>query len=136
MTKKILFIILLILGLATTLLLVTQTTIFRSKASNTDSHLPVKENSYIFASPIQAKADGKEKIRVTVFLLDSQGLGVSKQPVTLKTPSTVQVEILQNYTDDLGKASFNIYSNTLGKFEISASAPNLNLSQKVSLLFL
>ncbi|MFA5025836.1 MAG: Ig-like domain-containing protein [Candidatus Shapirobacteria bacterium] len=136
MTKKMLFIILLILGLTTTLLLVTQTTIFRSSANNTDSHLPIKENSYLFASPIQAKADGKEQIRVTVFLLDSQGLGVSKQIVTLKVPSSIQVEILQGSTDDLGKATFNISSTTLGKFEISASTSTLQLSQKINLLFL
>lgn len=136
MTKKNLLLILLFLGLVTGVLLVTQTTIFKSQASNTDTHQPVKENSYIFASPVQAKADGKEKIRITVFILDSQGLGVSKQNVTIKAPSSAQVETIQNTTDDLGKATFNISSSTLGKVEISASTPSINLSQKISLIFL
>ena len=136
MTKKMLFIILLILGLITTLLLITQTTVFKSRASDTSDQLPVKENSYIFASPIQARADGKEKIRVTVFLLNSQGLGVGKQAVTIKVPSSVQIETLQGLTDDLGKATFNLFSATPGKYEISASTPTLNLSQKINLLFL
>jgi flagellar basal body-associated protein FliL len=136
MTKKILFIILLILSLTLTIFLVTQTTIFSSKASNTNSHLPVKENSYLFASPIQAKADGQEKIRVTVFLLDSNGLGVSQQPVTLQVPSSLQIETLQSTTDDLGKATFNLSSKTPGKYSISASTSTLTLTQKINLLFL
>jgi hypothetical protein len=136
MTKKIILITFLILGLAGALFIVTQTTIFKSRASNTNDHLPVKENSYLFASPIQAKADGKEKVRITVFLLDSQGLGVSKQLITLKTPSAIEVETLQGLTDDLGRATFNLSSSVPGKFEISASAPTLNLSQKINLLFL
>jgi len=136
MTKKIIIIILLGLALLLTLVLITQTTIFNSRASNTNSHLPVKENSYLFASPIQAKADGLEKIRVTVFLLDSNGLGVSQQSVTLKVPSALQIETLQGITDDLGKATFNLFSSTPGKFEISASTSTLNLTQKINLLFL
>ncbi|HBP51091.1 MAG: hypothetical protein US68_C0001G0077 [Candidatus Shapirobacteria bacterium GW2011_GWE1_38_10] len=136
MTKKILFIILLILGLVTTVLIVTQTTIFKSRASTTNNHLPVRENSYLFASPIQAKADGIEKVRVTVFLLDSNGLGVSQQTVILKVPPVLQIETIQNITDDLGKATFNLSSPTPGKFEISASTSTLNLSQKINLLFL
>lgn len=135
MTKQILLIILLILGLLTTLLLITQTTIFKSQASNTDTQLPVKENSYIFASPIQAKADGKEKVRITVFLLNSLGLGVGKQSVTLKVPAPIEIETIQSVTDDLGKASFNLSSTAPGKFEISASTPTLILTQKINLLF-
>lgn len=134
--KKILFIIPLIFGLVAGIYLVTQTTLFKSRASTTNVRLPVKENSYLFASPIQAKADGQEKIRVTVFLLDSSGLGVSRQSVTLKVPSPVQIETLQSTTDDLGKATFNLFSTTTGKYEISASTPNFFLSQKINLLFL
>lgn len=135
-TKKIIFIIILIFGLITAIFLVTQTTIFKSRASNTNNRLPVKENSYLFASPIQAKADGQEKIRITVFLLDSNGLGVSQQTVILKFPSILQIETLQSTTDDYGKATFNLSSTTPGKFEISASTSNFSLSQKINLLFL
>lgn len=134
--KKIFFIILLIFGLITGVFLVTKTTLFKSRASTSSSQLPVKENSYLFASPIQAKADSLEKIRVTVFLLDSNGLGVSRQSVNLKVPSQIQVEALQSTTDDLGKATFNLSSNFPGKYEISASTPNFSLSQKINLLFL
>lgn len=134
--KKIFFIVLLIFGLITGVYLVTQATFFKSRARSTGTRLPVKENSYLFASPIQAKADGQEKIRVTVFLLDSSGLGVSRQPVTLKVPSALQIETLQSTTDDLGKATFNLFSTSAGKYEISATIPDFPLSQKINLLFL
>lgn len=136
MIKKILFIILLVLGLILSVYLISQTTIFKSRANSSSNYLPVKENSYLFASPIQAKADGQEKIRVTVFLLNSNGLGVSQQAVTLQVPSTVQIETLQSTTDDLGKATFNISSKKPGKYSISASTTTLTLSQKINLLFL
>jgi hypothetical protein len=132
--KKIFFTILLIFGLITGVYLVTQTTIFKSRATST--HLPTKENSYLFASPIQAKADGQEKIRITVFLLDSNGLGVSQQSVTLNVPPGIQIETLQSTTDDLGKATFNLSTIYPGKYTISASTSTLNLSQKINLLFL
>lgn len=136
MFKKVLLIVFLIFGLSLSVFLISQTAIFKGQASNTNSHLPVKENSYLFASPIQAKADGQEKIRITVFLLDSNGLGVSQQQVSLKTPSTLQVESLQSTTDDLGKATFNLSSSVPGKFEITASTPTFTLTQKINVLFL
>lgn len=136
MTKKIFFIVLLVLSLIITTLLITQTTIFSSRANSTNNHLPTKENSYLFASPIQAKADGQEKIRITVFLLDSDGIGVSQQKVILNTSSKVQIETLQSITDDTGKATFNVYSTIPGKYEISATTSNLTLSQKINLLFI
>lgn len=136
MFKKIILITFLIISLGFSVYLISQNIIFKGQAANTNSHLPVKENSYLFASPIQAKADGQEKIRITVFLLDSNGLGVSQQPVTLQTPSTLQVESIQSITDDLGRATFNLSSSLPGKFEISASVPTLILTQKINVLFL
>lgn len=134
--KKIFFVILLVFGLITGVYLVTQTTLFKSRASSSSTRLPTKENSYLFASPIQAQADGLEKIRVTIFLLDSNGLGVSRQEVTLKVPSPIEVETLQSTTDDLGKATFNLFTSFPGKYEISASTSGFSLSQKINLLFL
>lgn len=136
MIKKIFFIILLLLGIILTVYLISQTTIFSGKATNNNSHLPNKENSYLFASPLQAKADGLEKIRITVFLLDSDGIGVNQQKVILNTSPNIQIESLQSITDDTGKAIFNLSSNTTGKYSLSASTSTLNLTQKINLLFL
>lgn len=136
MIKKIFFIILLLLGTILTVYLISQTTIFSGKAANNSSHLPSKENSYLFASPLQAKADGLEKIRITVFLLDSDGIGVSQQKVSLNTSSDIQIESLQSITDDTGKAIFNLSSNRAGKYSLSASTLTLSLTQKINLLFL
>lgn len=136
MKSKLILTSLLLLGLILAILLVSQTAIFSGRANSSSSKIPVKENSYLFASPIQAKADSKEKIRITVFLLDSNGLGVSQQNVKLNTPSQVFIDPIQPTTDEFGKAIFDINSATPGKYQISASTSTLNLGQKINVLFL
>lgn len=136
MDKKIIIVIVIILSLILTTFLVTQTTILGSRASNPNSSLPVKDNSYLFASPLQAQGNGEEKIRINVFLLDSRGLGVSQQKVSLSTTPLLTIDPIQPITDDLGKAIFNISSNLPGKYQISAQTNNFNLNQKITVIFL
>lgn len=133
MKQKTIFIIISLLILFIIVFFIGRSLILTGKASG--SNLPLKENSYLFASPIQAKADTQEKIRVTVFLLDSQGLGVSRIPVTLDLPSPLQQEIIQATTDDLGQAVFNVFSSSPGKFNLSASTPGFKFDQKINLIF-
>lgn len=136
MNKKILYFIPLIFGLIIGVYLISQTTVLSGRASSTSNRLPAKENSYLFASPIQAKGDSQEKIRITVFILDGQGLGVSQQPVTLNTPPEVSITPLQPTTDELGKATFDLSCNHPGKFQITAKTDTLDLPQKITILFL
>ena len=63
------------------LILVIRTIISTKKNGNNKQSTVSLENSYLFASPLQAKADGKEKIRLTVFVLSGQGLGVQNQKI-------------------------------------------------------
>jgi hypothetical protein len=51
---------------------------FVGRASLTSASFSV-ENSYIFLTPLRAKADTK-KIRLTVFVLNNQGLGYLESP--------------------------------------------------------
>lgn len=136
MKSKLILTILLLLGLILGIFLVSQTAIFSGRANSNSSRIPVKENSYLFASPIQAKADSKEKIRITVFLLDSNGLGVSQQNVKLNTSSQIIIDPIQPTTDEFGKAVFDLSSSIPGKFQLSASTSTLTLSQKINVLFL
>ncbi len=136
MSKKIL---LTTLGLFLTLILlffIGRQVILSSRASTTTNQLPTRENSYIFASPIQAQANGQEKIRINVFLLDSQGLGVGQKQVTLSSNPSLNIEAVQPQTDDFGKAIFNLSSSLPGKYQISASTPDFTLKQQISVLFL
>ena len=94
-----------------------------------------RENSYIFASPISAPADGESVIRITVFLLNSQGMGVAGQKVMLKTIPNITITTVNELTDSVGKATFDLTSSTPGDYTINASVSNVSLLQQVSISF-
>lgn len=93
------------------------------------------ENSYVFSNPLKALSDGKEKIRVTVFVLNSQGLGVFGKKVTLTANSQVVVDPIQPTTDSTGKAIFDYTSTIPGEYYLEVTADNVTLPQKVRLSF-
>ncbi len=133
--KSLLIIIFLILALLASLALVFRTTIFLGQARTIPTSTTNLENSYLFASPIQAKADNKQLIRLTVFLLNSQGLGIPDLKVTLTLPQNLTIKNSQDITDDYGKAIFDLSSTTPGKYNISAETANHTLPQTVNLIF-
>lgn len=93
------------------------------------------ENSYVFASPLIALANGLERIRVTVFILDSQGMGVERQTVNLKTGADLTVEKVQPLTDNIGKAVFDLSTTKAATYAIEAMVDEKSLSQRVSIIF-
>jgi hypothetical protein len=133
--KSVVLIFFLILVLIATLFLIFRVTIFYGKATTVNQSPVVLENSYLFASPLQAKADGQEQIRITVFLLDSRGLGVAGQPVTLQIPSTVSVNNPSAATDDTGKITFDLSSPAAAQINVQAQTNGLLLPQKVRIVF-
>jgi len=78
-TKKLLFIIILLAGLTVSIVLVSRTAIFSPRATSSNQNAINIQNSYLFASPLTAKADGNEKVRLTIFLLDNRGIGVPEK---------------------------------------------------------
>lgn len=136
MNKKYLFIIaFLSLALIASLYLVARTTIFVKKASIGNQSTVVLENSYIFTSPLQAKADGKEKMRLTIFILDGRGIGVANQNITVQTSSKITILEIQSTTDETGKAVFDLTSESAGQFNVSAVTPSGTVPQQVKVLF-
>jgi len=141
-STKYLFIIgFLTLSLIASLYLVARTTIFQKRASSSSSSY-VLENSYLFASPLQAKAGDKttpadrhEQIRLTVFLLDGRGLGVANQTVSLQLPQNITIINQQEITDSTGKAVFDITSSLAQSFYATASVGGAKLPQKVRVVF-
>ncbi|PIS14653.1 hypothetical protein COT64_01520 [Candidatus Shapirobacteria bacterium CG09_land_8_20_14_0_10_39_12] len=143
--KRIIFtfliIFFLLLSLSLTVFFISQRTTFFGRAfgptNNRASSAETIEidNCYLFASPLQARADGKEKIRVTVFILDSQGRGVSGEAVFLGQDERLEIIGIQPVTDDLGRAIFDISSSTVANFLIEARAGNKTLPQRVRLNF-
>ena len=93
------------------------------------------ENSYVFASPLTAATGNVEKIRITVFILDGTGAGVSSKVVTLTGVSLLGVTTVQGTTDTTGRAIFDVAAGTSGTYTIGASVGGTELSQKVKVTF-
>jgi len=93
------------------------------------------QNSYLFASPLRATADGQEKIRITVFLLDSSGRGVAGQKVLLGQNERLTISPVQSTTDELGRAIFDISSQVAGEYLIEARVGNEILPQRIKISF-
>jgi len=93
------------------------------------------DNSYVFITPLQAKANNSEKIRLTVFVLNSQGLGVMGKNVIPGTDSNLSQEAIQAVTDSLGKAVFDISSAKTGEYYLEIKVGDTVLPQKAHLSF-
>jgi len=133
--KYLIVIVFLSLALIASLYLVSKNTVFIKKASTNNQSNIVLENSYLFASPLQVKADNKEQMRITIFILDGRGLGVPNQTVSLSTSSKISINEIQNITDESGKAVFDLSSNTAGQFNVSAKTKNGIIPQQVKVVF-
>jgi hypothetical protein len=117
------------------LVLIYRTTVFFGKATTVNTAPIALENSYLFASPLQAKADNLEMIRVTVFLLDGRGLGVANQTVTLIVPTAVNIKDINAISDDTGKAVFDLSTSVPNQYSISAKVGSKELPQKARVRF-
>ncbi len=93
------------------------------------------DNSYVFISPLRAKADGQEKIRLTVFVLNSQGLGVQGKKVVPSTVSSLSIETVQGLTDEYGKAVFDITSTSPGEYYLDILIEGKKLAQQAHLSY-
>ncbi len=98
-------------------------------------------NSYIFGSPLVGQANGQDKVRITVFLLDQNGRGVAEKQVSLSSAAkegvtgNAQISNIQPITDNFGKAVFEVVSSFAGQFAVSATADGLGLPQAVTVTF-
>jgi hypothetical protein len=107
---------------------------FKSRASVSQASFSV-DNSYLFVSPLRAKANGQEKIRITVFVLNNQGLGVLGKEVFLSRDPSLSVDIIQGQTDSFGKAVFDVTSTKPGEYYLEVSVDGQKLPQKAHLSF-
>ncbi len=107
------------------------------RASSGSGGAPIlsRENSYLFASPVTASADGASIVRVTVYILNSQGLGISGQKILLTPSKQLTIGQTQPTTDSFGRAIFDLTSSTPGDYTISAAVASVSLPQTVSILF-
>jgi len=129
----ILLILFLLFGLGYSVYLVSRETRVKSRAATAGK--VELANSYLFASPLRAKAGTGEKIRVTVFLLDNEGRGVGGRRVALGRYESLAVEPIQSITDDLGLAIFDLSSVSRNLYLIEASVEGAVIPQRVSVTF-
>lgn len=110
--------------------------IFVIRARRAESVFSV-DNSYVFVTPLRAKATGDERIRVTVFVLNSQGLGVlGRQIEPARKPNIpLNIEMIQGRTDTLGKAVFDVTSNKAGEYYLEVKVDSVILPQRIRLSF-
>lgn len=123
----------LVLGLVIAVFLVLKQTQLSGKAVQTGIFSP--ENSYLFASPLSAAANGQEKIRVTIFLLDTEGRGLPDKLVFLGQDSRLTITFVQNPTDSYGRAIFDLSSGFPAEYLIEAQAEGKILPQRVKVSF-
>ncbi|KKP67345.1 MAG: hypothetical protein UR68_C0006G0006 [Candidatus Roizmanbacteria bacterium GW2011_GWA2_35_19] len=107
---------------------------FSSRASVSTSSFSV-DNSYVFITPLRARANGQEKIRLTVFILNNQGIGVLGKKIFISPNSALNIEAIQGLTDSFGKAYFDITSSATGEFYLEIKADDITLADKAHLSF-
>jgi len=107
---------------------------FSSRADISHASFSV-DNSYIFSTPSQARANGQEKIRLTVFILNNQGLGVLGKKIFIGTDSSLNIETIQGLTDNYGKAYFDISAVKAGEYFLEIKADDTALKTKAHLVF-
>lgn len=94
-----------------------------------------KDNSYVFVSPLQAKANGQEKIRITVFVLDDRGIGVPGKKVYIERNQSLNIEEIQALTDNFGKSYFDVSAFQAGEYYLKVFVDNIELNQEIRLSY-
>jgi hypothetical protein len=93
------------------------------------------ENSYLFASPLEAQANGEDKVRFTVFVLNSQGQGVPNQQVMLSKAPELITEQQNSLTDSYGRAVFDLASKVAGEYVVEAVIDGTKLGEALKIKF-
>lgn len=111
-----------------------ETKFFGSRASVTQSSISV-DNSYVFVTPLRAQANGQQKVRITVFILNSQGLGVLGKKISLSNTPNLLFNVTEPLTDDTGKVVIECTSTIAGDYYIDISTDGITLPQKAHVTF-
>jgi len=134
----VILVIVLLLGISGTVWLVTNKTRYATNANTVvigdDSQIST-ENCYLFASPLEALANGREKIRVTIFVLDGRGRGIPGITVFLGIDQRLAVTGIRPLTDELGRAMFDISSTTAADYYLDAQADRVAIPQRLKISF-
>lgn len=90
-------------------------------------------NSYFIGEKILAKADGKDKCKVNVFVVDSEGRGIVGKSVILEGLDSISGK--PQMSGDNGEASFEMTSLKEGQFNITAGIEGMPMVKTVKVTF-
>lgn len=90
-------------------------------------------NSIIIGEKILAKADGKDKCVVDVYVLYKDDKGVAKKQVALSGAEKIEPAVA--VTNNTGKASFKIVSDEEGQFKLTAKIEGVELEKGLTVTF-
>lgn len=93
------------------------------------------DNSYVFMNPRTAQANGVDKIRVTVMVLNGNGLGVLGKKPLIEVDQRVTKTLVQEATNNLGEAIFEFSTTTPGEYYIKVKIDDTEIPQKTPLSF-
>jgi hypothetical protein len=93
------------------------------------------DNSYLFVTPLRARANSQEKVRITAFVLNNQGLGVMGKKVFVSADPNLAIESIQGLTDAYGKAFFDVSASKGGEYYLEITVDDAPLKQKAHLSF-
>lgn len=91
-------------------------------------------NSYVLGQVVLAKADGKDKNIVNVFVLDSSSKGVSGKEVGLSGEG-VMIKPATVMSDIEGKATFEVTSDKEQQVELTAAVEGMPMASKLKVTF-
>lgn len=96
---------------------------------------PSSAKSLIFAWPLSASVANSETVRVDVFVRSETGIPIPKRPIVVNaTLGSVSPKVVQS--DNTGKASFSLTSQTPGTAQVTATIDSsVPITQKVSVKF-
>jgi hypothetical protein len=131
-TKIIIIAVALVVGVALTFYLASSVVpkVLTTLTKATGSAKVSIKNSFIIGETILAKADGKEKCVVNVFVLDASGKGILGKQVQLSG-----FDNLTAITDAQGKATFEMVSSVAGSYELRASVNGVALTKSLKVVF-
>lgn len=97
--------------------------------------IPSSESSLLFAWPLNAKADGSQKVEINVFVRNSKNLPLVNKKVNLES-NLGNTTIVSDTTDKSGKATFSLVSSSPGIAEVKAFVDNqVQIKQTVTIKF-
>jgi hypothetical protein len=96
---------------------------------------PSSSKSLIFAWPLSSSVSSAETVKVDVFVRSEKGSPIPKRQVLINSSlGTLNPKVIMS--DDNGKASFSLKSETVGTAVVTATVDNsVPISQKVSVKF-